>query len=58
MDAVLWPNINPDMSKLIGSLNKIKESALGIPQGVFPNKASSGTAFTYLFRNPLKRPVF
>ena len=53
MDAVLWPNINPDMSELIGSLNKIKESGLGIPQGVFPNKASYGTAFTYLFRNPL-----
>ena len=55
MDAVLWPNINPGhgISELIGSLNKIKESGLGIPQVVFPNKTSSGTAFTYLFRNPL-----
>ena len=55
MDAVLWPNINPGhgISELIGSLNKIKESGLGIPQVVFPNKTSSGTAFIYLFRNPL-----
>ena len=55
MDAVLWPNINPGhgISELIGSLNKIKESGLGIPQVVFPGKTSSGTAFTYLFRNPL-----
>ena len=39
-DAVLWPNINPGhgISELIGSLKKIKESSLGIPQVVFPNK--------------------
>ena len=38
------------MSELIGSLNKIKESGLGIPQVVFPNRTSSGTAFLYLLR--------
>ena len=55
-DAVSCPpKINPGhgMSELIGSLNKIKESGLGIPQVVFPNRTSSGTAFIYLLRKPL-----